>query len=535
MLHNMSIEKRPGLYIPPDLDPNTTYRTGSVVQRVTDTGKFLYVEDPQLGIYTLGDGNTPYHRFVYDVMTTPGMIRSMGVSQLCKDEASATIPNTAQFTRYSGMVALVHVVERFADKQKLNDEQKIGLILDVVLDDSAHWLYSHALELDKQGWGGPEDNHESVWPSYARHGGIVDIIRKYGIKTDARLRLEGMSSQKWAKASAPDIDPDRWQYNPGEAGLWLDTDDVSEETRSAIRSMYSLETLEIDSEGYLAFKDPEIALLYAKMYLLESTEDWNDPINRMQLFLTVQSVKRLIVQRRFPWMNEVDRGLTRKPDWYLYGVDADVVKALMESDGHTDPTLYAIHGVQNPIATAERIRFKKYKRSEYADFLLDRKARDYPSEHLSPKRVEFGISHPSISITMEQSSGDGLLAHQTMPILTHNNGSIHYTLMPLKNRFVDPRVLQQDGSSKRLSEIYPQYKKLLEQHQRLQSMKTNVELVLTKKFRDEFVSVLTKNDEDFKALQQAQDFTSDQKRRIIELAAERAKMLAVQTGRYVIS
>ena len=45
----------------------------------------------------------------------------------------------------------------------------------------------------------------------------------------------------------------------------------------------------------------------------------------------------------------------------------------------------------------------------------------------------------------------------------------------------------------------------------------------------------TKNDEDFKALQQAQDFTSDQKRRIIELAAERAKMLAVQTGRYVIS
>ncbi len=530
----MSETKPCGLYVEADPDQNTIYNTGTWVQRVTDTGKFLYVEDPQLGAFTLGEGNSDYSRFVYDFMTTPGMYRSEGVSQLCKDEASATIPNTALFTRHSGMVALLGIIEHFAERQKLSDEQKIALILKYVGDDSAHTFYSHATELARQAWGGPETRHESQWPTYARHGGTVAVLQKHKVKVDDQLQMPNIVLPPWPGAEAPDVNSDRFQFGTCEGGEWYDNEGSEPAVRERVRSTYSLDNLDIDKDGYFAFKDKDTALVYSKILLLEATEHWNDPINRIQLYLIVQAAQRLVSQRRFPWMEAVDQGYTRIPDWYMYGIDQDVVDALGENHGHTDPTLYAIHGVLAPIAAAERKRFYRYKQKAYGAFLLDDAARDYPSEHLQPRRVEFGIAHPSVAITMEPSTEEERKSNQKMPLLAENNGSIHYTLMPLKNRYVDPRVMMRDGTSRPLSEIDQNYASLLKQQQMLQGMKTNVELVFAKRFRDDFLCVIGRNTDEFNELYSNQDFTEDQKRRVIELAADRAKSAAIAAGRLIM-
>ncbi len=532
----MSEACRAGLHIPADEDPNTVYTTGATVQRVTDTGKFLFVEDPQLGSFTLGGPSTPYERLVYDLMTTPGLDRSDGVSQLCKDESSATIPNTALFTRKSGMIALAGMAEYFAGRTGMSEEQKVALMLEVALDDRAHMDYSHATELWLQGWGGRENKHEELWPEYAEHGGESNVLRAHGVVFDESLRMPGIKLPAWANAEAPDLDLDRLQYTVAELLLWFDHDGSPEDVRQFIRQICSLDNFGIDADGHLAFKDKETALIFSKGYLLLATEHWNDPINRMQLYLQIQAAQRLVIKRRFPWMDEIDKGQTRRPEWYFYGVDQDIVDALNENHGHTDPTLYAIHGVLNPIASAERKRFFRYKGREYIGFLRDEQARDYPSEFLSPKRVEFGLSHPSVAITMTASTEGERRTATKMPLLnTSPANDITYTLLPLKNRYVDPRILRADGSSIRLSEVDANYAALLHEQQELQAMKTNVELVFAGGFRGQFIGGIRANENDFDKLAGNPDFTADQKRRMIEMAARRAREQSVALGRLVLS
>lgn len=528
-------QRHHGLFVSADTDPNTVYTTGSYVQHVTDIGKLLLIDDPQLGVFTIGGDRTPYERLMYELFTTPGMVRSNGISQLCKDEASATIPNTAFFTRYSGLVALSGIFDHFGRKSNLSDEAMIALQLGGAQDDAAHKFFSHATELKLQGWGGRETKHQADWPAYAFHGGTTAVLDKYNVKYDGNIRLVGTKLPPWADAEAPDIDPDRLQYTVTELLEWFDNDNTPADTRSFIRQLCSLDNFGLDNDGFLGFKDIEMAQLFSKAYLLLSTEHWNDPVNRMQLYLLTQAVQRLIVKRSLPRMNEVDNGLTRRPEDYFNGIDQDVVDALNENHGHTDPTLFAIHNALYPIASAERKRFVRYKVREYGRFLMDENARDYPSEHLTPKRVEFGLSHPSVAIKMTQSTPEERARSLRMPIPQTKRGKLEYVLMPLKNRHVDPRVIRGDGSSTRLSELDSNYRELLRQQQVLQSMKTEVQLVFSSKFSHDFTRDIKANETAFDRLASSPDFTSDQKRHIIELAADRARRLAIDAGRLVLA
>jgi hypothetical protein len=521
-----------GLYVEPDADRNTVYTTGAHVQHVTDTGKFLFVRDPQLGEFTIGSDSTTADKFLYDIMTTPGMYRSLGVSQLCKDEASATIPNTAQLTRHWHTIAVAGIVDELAKRQGLTAEERVASHLEASVDDRAHMDFSHAVELFLQRWGGTENLHEKMWPEYAKHGGERDVVEKYGLKVDNRLRLEGVDVPPWVGDKAPDIDVDRLEYTIAELLLWFDHDGASPETRNFIRQICSLDNIAIDQEGHMAFKDKEVAAVFSKGYLLLATEHWNEPVNRIQLHLLTQAAQRIVLRRQLPWAEQVDKGEMRLPEWYLYGIDEDIVSALHENHGHTDPMLHAIHGALYPIATAERRRFARFKMHEYSNFLMDSQAADYPSEHLSPKRVEFGPSHPSVSIEMHESTEAERANAPKMPRLDTNSDGIRYDLFPLKNRFVDPRVVTGDGT-KRLSELDGNFKSLLEQQQRLQTMRTVVELVFASSFRDQFVAGVKTNDCRFEELKANQAFTSDQKRLIIRLAAERAIANSEASGRLV--
>src|SRR6185437_14258214 len=112
-----------GLKIP--ADPNIThYSTGHTIQRTTVNESFIMVEDPMLGDFVVGERKRD--EVYYDYLTTPNMHRADGVSQLCKSIESATIPNTASFTRGWHIRGLFRVVDSFADRVGATDEERMA-------------------------------------------------------------------------------------------------------------------------------------------------------------------------------------------------------------------------------------------------------------------------------------------------------------------------------------------------------------------------------------------------------------------------
>lgn len=517
-----------GHYIPPD--PNIThFSTGHHVQRVTVNEKFLMIEDPMLGDFIVGDRRD--NGLYYDYLTTANASRSGGISQLCKDQATSTIPNNASLTRRWHVNGLVGMVDHIADRLEVDDVTRLGYHLATSGDDQAHAEFSHGVEQVLQSWGGPENFHEDMWPLIAELGGTADVLRKHGVTFDQNILIPGIELPGWINAKHPDVSADRLQYAVTELLLWFDHDGAPADIRECVRSICSMDNIVITDDGDMAFKDTDTARRFSKGYLLLTTEHWNEPINRVQLHLIVQAVQRAIVKRRISWMDQIDRCETRQPVSYMYGIDQDIVDAMHTGPGNTDDFMYAIRSALYPIAMQERKTFVDYKMREYAAFLLDDKARDYPSQYMEPKRVEFGPPASQVAITLSPALPDQ--QPEKLPQLDRNAEGIRYMLRPLKNRFVDPLVMR-PGGLVRLSELDPNYKKLLAEQQQLQRMNTTVELAFAGAFEDVFKEGVRENEADFDGLTERSDMTDDQKRKIIEISAARADRIAINAGTLVL-
>lgn len=527
--------ERAGLYIPPDPNQATSYTTGHYVGRMRYNSDHVGLESPVVGDTIVGlRQSTDIQNLYYDLLTTPDAFRAHGISQLCKMDTIATIPNTGSLTRMGGHIAdLMVIVDHFGDKLKFTKEQRVAAQLLVSQDDKAHWAGSHATELIVQGFGGPESQHEFNWSTLAVLGGTALALKNHNVKFDPKtMLLPGVKLPRFLDASAPDVNPDRYQYTIAEGLTWYDTDDAPQLIRDKVRDLCSLENISISEDGDMVFNDPKKALLFSKIYSLLATEHWNNPINRVQLHLYIQAAQRAIVQRRMPWMRDIDKGQTRHPVYYLNCIDRDILDALSTEDGKRDDFMYAIASALYPIAAQERRRTIDYKLPEFISFLLDESAQDYPSEFLQPKRVDFGPPSSQVSVAMrpaEDTDPKGKL-----PVFNEGTDAISYTLRPLKNRYVDPLVRSKDGSIKRLSEELPQYASLLKQQQELQHMSVDVELAFAGAFRDVFKAGVRDSDRDFAATASYTEMTKDQKRHVVEGAAGRAVRYAVNAGTVVI-
>jgi hypothetical protein len=517
-----------GLTIP--TDPNITqFSTEHQVQRVTVNEGFILVEDPVLGDYVVGDRQPIY----YDLLTTPNAFRAGGISQLCKDEASSTIPNCADFTRQWHIFGLTGLVQKLAERQNLDPTQQLAYHLAAAGDDQAHFPFSHALETVIQSWGGPENRHEEIWPKVAELGGTSLVLRKHQVTVDQNVMIPGVELPDWITASAPNLNADRLQYGVTELMLWFDNEVSPPELRTRLDDLRSLDNIQITDDGQMVFTDIDAARLFAKGYLLLTTEHWNEPINRVQLHLLVQAAQRAIVERRISWMDRVDKRQTRRPDAYLHGIDQDIVDSMLTGPGKTDDFMHAVRSALYPIAMQERKTFVDYKQREYAAFLLDDQAHDYPSQYLHPKRVEFGPPASQVAISMRPANAEDRIAK--LPLLDESIGQgVNYLLHPLKNRYVDPLVVGSPGELQRLSKIDRNYARLLEEQQTLQHMVTQVELAFAGEFEKVFRSGVRQNETRFNELKVAADMTDDQRRLAIELAADRARQLGIKSGRLVL-
>jgi hypothetical protein len=430
-------------------------------------------------------------------------------------------------------LGLYRLVEIFADKVNATPEERLAYHLAADGDDQSHMIWSHATEQAIQSWGGPENYHEQIWPAVAELGGTVAALDKYNITVDKDIQIPGIEIPAWINDEHPNLNLDRFQYAVTELLLWFDHEEASPEIRELIRQICSPENLTITDKGQLAFNNPDIARIFAKGYLLLATEHWNDPINRVQLHLLIHATQRAIVKRRIEGMGEIDKGETRKPESYFLGIDQDIVDAMDTGPGRADDFVYAIKNALYPIAMQERQRYLDYKMNEYATFLLDAKARDYPSEFLSPRRVEFGP--PSSQVEVQIAKGKEGPARQAAKIPTLDMGAegIRYHLGPLKNRYIDPLVLT-DGVAVKLSDLDPNYNRLLKQQQTIQKMSIVVNLAFAGGFEKAFKDGVKLNDKEFSRVKRRSPMTDDQQRRVIEMAAQRAKQMNITAGSVVL-
>lgn len=475
---------------------------------------------------------------MYDFHTTPNAQRGLSITQLCKSKESSTIPNLASFNRTCGVLEQYPLVEHFGAMQGLTREHTDAIHIAVEGDDPTHTAFSHKLELAIQRWGGPEDNHEEQYPTLAELGGTTAVLDKHGVKYDERIRVQGYDIPEWAHATTrEDLDVDRLQYIAAEALLWFDHDGADPAVRARVKEALDLKNFEVTPDGQLAFKDADHAMVVSKLMMLFATEHWNDPINRAHLHLGIHGVQHNIMERRLAWMEEVDRGETRKPTRYFYGIDQDFTDAFDTGPGRSDGFIYLISNILNESGMQERRRFVEYRLAEYTRFVMDDSAQDYPSEYLRPKRVEFGprsssIHTETVELTDEQRAQ---LANVKIPQLEKHNSDLSYLAGPLKNRYIDPLVRQGDDYV-RLSQARPAYAKLRKEQEHLQSLGVRVSFAFaTNDHAKEFRKGMKDNDEKFEKLQRkASDMTHDQQRRVIEMAAQRSVRLCHNAGVLVL-
>jgi hypothetical protein len=503
---------------------------------IHENGDFFTIHDPLLEPFPLKKGERSVNGLVADIIQTPLGQRALDITQLSKAEAHATIPGTHRFHRLGHIVGLAEMTRRLAEIQGATRRQTDAYVMYASFSDLAHGPFSHATDIAVQGVGSNETYHESRVAEAFALGGVRDVFEDRGLKVNLRGELRGVPIPPWVESSSPDVCVDRLQYTLHEMLLWFDGSKTPEadQIRTILADIASLKNIEIDDEGRMIFTDIEQARLLAKGYSLLSTEHWNDPVNRVQLYLLIESLKYSILNRHLPGMDEMDNGNTRKPLDYLYAIDSDVLKAMESEPGKTDPYLYAIEGQLADIGREEQRRFVQFKRRVYEKFLTDPRAEEYPSQILHPGLVDFGpgSSHFEINrLTERLVAPTG--SHPQVPQLTGENGDLHYTLFPLKNRRIDPLV-KTDKGVKRLSEIDRNYAELIRQHQLIQRSSLSVHIPTTSIYKDLLWRQAEEISAQFSAAQQTNPpLDKDPKRRSIEEAAARARAHAIDRGVYI--
>lgn len=508
---------------------------------VVDHGSYLQLRNPLMDEVVFSADDTGPKGVMFDVLHTPLGERSFDLTQLSKTADHETIPDTHRFNRFGHVAMVTEITNRIGRREKVSSDKVLAYVLSAALDDLAHGPLSHATDIAVEGPGQKERFHQERAPEALQLGGVIDVLKGHDIKTNKRGEMKGIVVPPWVECGAPDVCVDRLQYTLQELLLWFSGSNSpeAETIREILTSIASLDNIAINNEGNMVFLDEDEARLFSKGYLLLSTEHWNDLVNRVQLYLLIEALKYSIIERRLPYMSEIDHGITRQPLDYLYAVDSDIIAAMQPKPGDTDPYLFAIANQLAGVGYEERGRFKNFKRPVFEAFLTDAKASEYPSALLHAQLADFGPESSRFETRFYKNGAklEQLRREQNpqVPHLVSHNGNLHYVLLPLKNRFLDPLVRTRSGDIP-LSEVDPRYAELLAQHQQIQQATLSVHIPTTTAYRKLLWEQALSVSEGFsRAQEQLEPMNRDPKRRSIESAAKRALAAAMQRGQYIQS
>ncbi len=501
-----------------------------------DHGKYLQVRNPLFDEVILDPSSDTPKAVLANIVGTPIGQRGLDLTQLSKDQDHETIRGTHNFYRTGHNIVVGEATDRIARREKATPRQRLAYVLAASLPDFGHGPLSHATDIAVEGPGQKERFHELRVAEALALGGVMDVLKERNIRTKRDGTMKGVAIPPWVECDAPGICVDRLQYTLQEMLLWFWDSQAPEaqEIIGMLTEIATLKTIDINEDGNMVFTNVDHARLFAKGYLLLSTEHWNDPVNRVQLYLLIEALKYSIVNRRLPHMTELDHGVTRKPFDYLYAVDSDVIAAMQPHPGDTDPYLFAIANQLAGVGYEERNRFRNFKRPIFETFLRDDLAVEYPSALLHGNLADFGPPSSQFETHLYAGSRDiPAGVNPQVPHLVEENGVLHYLLSPLKNRFVNPLVRTSKGDIP-LGDYDPRYQVLLEQHQRIQRSTLSVHIPTTSTYRELLWEQAQKTSaEFFEAQKKSPKMNKDPKRRGIQAAGQRALAVATARGSYV--
>jgi hypothetical protein len=496
-------------------------------------GRDLRIHDPSLGYaYTIGQEGVD--AVMYDVFTTPVASRSLDVCQLSKDKNADTIPGLEKYRRFQSQTGIYETARYFGTREGISPDELLAYSLVATLDDFAHGVKSHATDIMVEGVGGRETFHETRIAQIIAHGGLRQVFEKHNIRLTQVTAAHQIAKQlgiripNWVENDQGEPNLDRVNYIAGESRIWFPDNEL-------VRQATSLDALHIDEDGRFVFDDIELARVWGKLGLLLSSEHWNDPVNRLILLISVETIKRTIFKRYLEGVDEIDNGDQAAPEDYTFFCDSDFDQALERQalDNHRqDGFMTASYLMLQTLGFTERLRFTTHKQGVYADFIADEHAQEYPSPYVNPHIAKFGPLPVFVEVVSDGAEAENIGRVEGRGRLLTTDGQPIGYLKNFKIRQFDPLVTV-NGATKRLSEVDSSYAGLLRQHKQAIVYTQAMRLLMNEDAKATFCSAVQENDQ---AMEQARadyrPLSPDQLRKVISGAGNRALELAISEGRW---
>lgn len=448
-------------------------------------GDSMQIHDVVWGDCEIGN-RQPYDSLLMELARSPLFRRLQAVEQLTLPPHFATLPNTTYFSRWQHIWGSLAFVRKMTEgDDRFDDRQRTVLELRTLFSDVGQTAFSHLGDWVFQGIQGGEDLHDQDLRELLETFGVDTLLEEYGLTLEETVFPE---ISDWVECPSPDLCVDRVDYGLREILRW------SGKAVNIYLHEYSLQDpqslFRINDQHMLEVTSEDFARRFAAGYSILPTENWGQPVHRLQLELLQTAVKRALLESYFS--DGVNLRYPVHPRDRIYGIDSDFRFALsMVGDGG------ALSRTMQTIASDQRQAYIVARQldlscllsnvsSSFPDFPDPLRSYCHPSE-------EFGLVSPHVEVTRDDK------ARQEV---SREMGRISLGLPPLKPRSIDPAI-SIDGQAMRLSEIDPSFKDYLTGQTEIMRRGYQAELLVNKKFGGKLLELYQRvNDEWPDAVQQ---------------------------------
>ena len=448
-------------------------------------GNSMRIHDVVWGDCKIGD-RQPYDSLLMELARSPLFRRLQAVEQLTLPPRFATLPNTTYFSRWQHIWGSLAFVRKMTEgDERFDDRQRTVLELRTLFSDVGQTAFSHLGDWMFQGVQGGENLHDQDLRELLETFGVDELLEKYGLTLDETVFPE---IDDWVECPSPDLCVDRVDYGLREILRWSGKAANIYPYEHSLQNPQSL--FKINDQRMLEVTDEGFARRLAAGYSILPTENWTQPVHRLQLELLQTAVKRALLESHFSDGVFLEQPV--HPRDRIHGIDADFRFALSTvGDGG------ALSRTMQTIASDQRQAYIAARQLDLS-YLLSNVSSSFPSfpdplqSYCHPSE-EFGLVSPHVEVTRDD---------EARQEVSQEMGRISLGLPPLKPRSIDP-VVSMDGQAMRLSEIDPSFKDYLAGQTETMRRGYRAELMVNKKFGGKILELYQRvNDSWLGAIQQ---------------------------------
>jgi len=402
----------------------------------------IIAHDPRWGTEVIGD--EPGDEVFLKLADNDLVKRARAIEQLVLDVTTATIPDTANFSRWEHMWGGVVLVRKLTKGQGYSDRERLRLQLKVFVHDLGQTAFSHLGDWMFQD-DTSEDQHDKELLGLLDVSGVSDILREAGFTPEEIVTHD---EHDGLDRPLPDLSDDRLDYGAREMLRWLPVNE----------GLLSEENFTIKN-GQIVAKSIETARLFAKGYLLLTTEHWNEPVHRLQLVLQEQLVKHLLTNGKSGFMaTYMCPPDMHHPRDYMYTIDNDIMSEVQQRDVFTQ----LLYPLMQQIGLHKRKDFVANRYRCLTQWLQsDTDRYPNPLEHMDGLGEHTNLPLPPQVSMIPVKNHSGIKDFGNKPY------TVDFYLRPLKMRVVDPLFIDEIGELKRLSAVDANYRNLKQQQMQL--------------------------------------------------------------------